>query len=107
MNQVASLDQTNEIVLSYSGRNFATEAATQLAWFTSLDLVSSRVAAIEYSGILGEYVLLPDAINVQTILVKSLMTQTSYCALKLDNVGDRDVAVLCCLLAKETSNDSL
>ena len=58
MNQVASLDQTNEIVLSYSGRNFTTEAATQLAQFTSLDLVSSRVMQpVEYSGILGEYVV--------------------------------------------------
>jgi hypothetical protein len=49
MNQVASLDQTNEIVLSYSGCIFTTEAASQLARFTSLDLVSSHVAAVECS----------------------------------------------------------
>lgn len=102
MNQVASMDQNDEIILSYSGRNFTTEAATQLARFASLDLVSSRVVAVECSGILGEYASIPDAINAQIILVESLMNEISFCALKLDNVGDRDVAVLRSLLAKET-----
>lgn len=90
MSQVASMDPHDEIVLSSSGCNFTTEGATQLSQFTSLDLVST----IEFSGILGECTSLPDAMNAQMVLVESLMNDTSYCAVKLDNVADRDIAVL-------------
>jgi hypothetical protein len=60
-----------------------------LAW-----TLSRVVVAIEFSGILGEYTSLPDAMNAQMVLVKSLMNDTSYCAVKLDNVADRNIAVL-------------
>lgn len=38
------------VLIHYSGRNFTMKGATELAKFTSLKVVSNRIAAVEFSG---------------------------------------------------------
>lgn len=102
MSAVSSMNPEDEILLSFSGRNFTVDGAAELATFTSLGLISSRVTIIEFSGALGEHHHHHDAMAAQELLVESLMRTCYYRAVKLDNLTDRDVKVLRRLLAKET-----
>jgi hypothetical protein len=102
MGLIAAAPSEDKVLISYSGRNFTMAGATQIARFTSLELVSSRIAAVEFSGILGEYSQVRDARQAHTILVNSLLESSSYKAVKFDNLSNQDVEVLRPLLANET-----
>jgi hypothetical protein len=102
MNLLMSTEPDKEILLNYSGRNFTSEGAALLAMITGLEFFSSRVVAVEFSGTLGEHREASDDTEAKMILIQSLVNTCSYYAVKLDNVADRDVEVLCSLLAKET-----
>lgn len=102
MRRFARTNSSQKIVLSYSGRNFTSEGAAQFAAFTSLNLISSRIAGVEMSGILGVQSSNDDAVAAQAILIHSLKQGSSYRAVKLDNVEDAHVEFLLPLLAKES-----